>query len=269
MSQEHQTKDLFSIQSADYAIYRPRYPQALFNYLLSLVPDRKVAWDCATGNGQVAVALAEHFEHVEATDLSQSQLDHAAKHSRVRYSTSTAEKTPEWFEDNGFSLVTVAQALHWFDLGAFWSTVKRVLKPNGIIAVWCYSTLTLVDHPEFDKIFAGEFYDGTLEAYWEPQRKLIDEGYKTLSSFPFDEIITTESALSCMEVEWTLDQLQGYLETWSSVQTYRKKHEGKSPVPDFIERVRPIWNSATSQTNGVGRIRFPLHLRIGRNKKEA
>jgi len=273
-SSTHQNKDLFSAQSAGYALYRPRYPQALFDLLLSLVPDRSSAWDCATGNGQVAVVLAEHFDRVEATDLSQSQLDHAAQHARVKYSVSSAEKTPEWFKDDSFSLVTVAQALHWFDLDAFWTTVKRVLKPNGVVAVWCYSHLTLADHPEFDEVFFKEFYDGVLASYWEPQRRLIDEAYQTLPSFPFEELKVQEgidqsssTSLRYMEVEWTLEQLHGYFETWSSVQTYRRKNDGKTPVPDFIERIRPIWDEATRNSNGVGKIRFPLHIRVGRVQK--
>ena len=62
--------DRFSTQAAAYARYRISYPAALYAWLLPQVPGRRRAWDCATGNGQVAAVLARHFEHVAATDLS-------------------------------------------------------------------------------------------------------------------------------------------------------------------------------------------------------
>jgi len=70
-------KDNFSNQSFLYAKFRPSYPAALFEFILSLVPDKQSAWDCGTGNGQIAGVLADSFEIVYATDISKNQLANA------------------------------------------------------------------------------------------------------------------------------------------------------------------------------------------------
>ena len=130
-------KDLFSTQAAMYAKYRPAYPPALFEYILQFVSSHETAWDCATGNGQAALELAQHFRRVEATDISEAQILHAVKHPSINYSVSSAEHTD--FPHRTFDLVTVAQAYHWFDFSAFEMEVKRVLKRSGVVAVWGYS----------------------------------------------------------------------------------------------------------------------------------
>ena len=57
-------KDNFSIQAKYYAKYRPLYPQELYDFILSFVPGKKLAWDCGTGNGQTANVLAQYFDNV-------------------------------------------------------------------------------------------------------------------------------------------------------------------------------------------------------------
>src|SRR5690349_10648465 len=109
--------DRFSAQADLYARYRIDYPPELYAFLLATVPRRQRAWDCATGNGQVAAVLAQYFKHVDATDISQAQLDQAAARPNITYQLAPAEHTP--FPDNSFALITVAQALHWFDQEAF------------------------------------------------------------------------------------------------------------------------------------------------------
>jgi len=56
------SKDLFSNQASTYARYRPVYPKELYNYILKFVTEKNMAWDCATGNGQAALALAPYFK---------------------------------------------------------------------------------------------------------------------------------------------------------------------------------------------------------------
>ena len=70
-------KDHFSGHADRYEAFRPTYPDALFLYLSSLCTRRDLGWDCATGNGQAAVALAPYFSAIIATDASQKQIDHA------------------------------------------------------------------------------------------------------------------------------------------------------------------------------------------------
>ena len=99
-------KDLFSKQHASYAKYRPSYPKALIDYVMSYVENKQMAWDCATGNGQAALPLAEHFANVVATDLSEKQLAMAEARANIQYIRSEAEHTS--FPENTFDLITVA-----------------------------------------------------------------------------------------------------------------------------------------------------------------
>ena len=174
-------KDLFSAQASTYQKFRPQYPEELFTYLAGTVGAHDRVWDCGTGNGQAARALAKHFKSVIATDASQGQIDSAVAHPSVEYRVAPAEGSG--LPAASVDLITVAQALHWFDLDPFYAEVNRVLKPGGRIAVWCYG-ITKV-HTAIDAIVEG-FYSGTLNGYWDPARHFIDEEYRTIA-FPFPE----------------------------------------------------------------------------------
>ena len=115
-------KDHFSKQAADYAKFRPRYPQKLFDYLGSIAPSRELAWDCGTGNGQAAVGLATVFDHVIATDASEKQIENAQSHERVEYLVAPAENSG--IKSGTVDLIMVAQAVHWFDLNRFYAEAR-------------------------------------------------------------------------------------------------------------------------------------------------
>lgn len=245
-------KDLFSGQAAGYARYRPGYPEAMIAEILSQVPGRQAAWDCATGNGQAAILLAPHFTRVEATDISKEQLSQALQHPSVHYSVSAAEESP--FEDDSFDLITVAQAYHWLSFTAFHREAARVGRPGCIIAIWGYGLIaaepthaalhTLIDH----------FYTDTVGAYWDPERKYIDQQYRTVP-FPFTEC---SYASFHIRVSWTKEDLLGYLNTWSSVQHF-KKANGYNPIEHWAEELANAWGRETTRN-----FSFPLFLRMGR-----
>ena len=175
-------KDHFSAHASAYARYRPRYPEALFAYLASLCPAHDLAWDCATGNGQAARSLTEHFARVVATDASADQLAHAAPHEQITYHVAPAAQSP--LASHSADLVTVAQALHWLDLDAFYAEVRRVLKPGGVLAVWTYGLLRI--NPAVDAVIQ-RLYTDIVGAYWPPERRHVEDGYRALA-FPFDAI---------------------------------------------------------------------------------
>ncbi len=157
--------DHFSAASADYARYRPDYPDRLFAYLADRAPGRRRAWDCATGNGQAARGLARHFAEVIATDASAQQIASAPPHRRVSYRVAPAEDSG--LPDESVELITVAQALHWFDRPRFWPEARRVLVPRGVIAVWCYDLLSI--DAEVDAV-VGRLYRDVVGPYWPPER---------------------------------------------------------------------------------------------------
>lgn len=242
--------DHFSKQASDYSLYRPLYPKELFDYLSSLTSQHQLAWDCATGNGQAATALAAIYNSVEATDASERQIEQALPHKKIRYQVSEAERTP--FADNSFDLITVAQALHWFDLDNFFKEVTRVAKPDGILAAWCYSLFSIND--DIDPILHN-FYHNTIGPYWPEQRKYIDEKYETIP-FPFETINCPDFFIS---VKWNLEQVLGYMGTWSAVRYYREAHK-QDPIIELHNQLQHLWpDSKTTKT-----VQWQLHLKIGR-----
>ncbi len=244
-------KDNFSKQSSLYAKYRPDYPAELFEYIISFVKSRNVAWDCGTGNGQSAVQLSKYFKKIIATDISEKQLQSAEKAENIFYSVQPAEQTN--IENNSVDLITVAQAIHWFDFDKFYTEVKRVAAQNAFIAVWCYDLLKI--NKEVDEVI-NHYHFNTLEQYWDPERKYVDEVYRNIP-FPFKKISTPSFII---EKYWTIEDLEGYLNTWSALQKYIAVNN-HNPVPAVIEKIKPYWGNELQQ-----KIIFPIHLLLAEIK---
>ena len=238
-------KDNFSTQSKDYAIYRPGYPEALFQFILGMVKEKKLALDVATGNGQVAVALSPYFEKVHAIDISEKQLQQSKHAANIIYSIGNAEATG--MKSLQYDLVTVGQAAHWFQLPEFYKEVQRVLKPGGVLALTGYM-LPQID-VAVDKVLQ-EFYNDLLGPFWDPERQLVDEAYETLY-FPYQKV---EHPPFVSEYQWTLSQFLGFLGTWSAVQHYKNIHH-EDPVELFKEKISDAWGDSAEK-----KIAFPVFL---------
>lgn len=244
-------KDHFSTISDKYAQFRPDYPSAIYDFLYPLLKQKENAWDCGTGNGQVARELAKDFGTVEATDISTQQLEHAYPADNIKYSVQKAEYTN--FADDSFDLITVAQAVHWFDFEKFNNEVKRVGRANGIIALFGYELNNIT--PEIDAIVRA-FYDDVIGSYWHPERKHIQERYQNIP-FPYKELETPE--ITNIKL-WKLEHLIGYLNTWSAVQYYEKAN-GNNPVKQIENDLRKAWGAVE-----VRKVNFPIIFRVGRVK---
>ena len=242
--------DHFSAQAEGYARHRPGYPDALFDALLNVTPGRHRAWDCGCGNGQVARGLATHFDEVLASDPSAAQLAARDGASGVSYLQATAAPAP--LATASCDLVTVGQALHWFPLDAFFAEARRVLRPGGVLAAWCYSLLRV--EPRIDTLL-DRFYRERLGPWWPAERALVDAGYRDLA-FPFTPLPMPELAI---EVEWNLEELGGYLATWSAYQRCRNE-TGLDPLPGLLGQLAGPWGDPAQKR----RVRWPLHLRVGR-----
>lgn len=243
-------KDHFSDHAVDYARYRPDYPAALFEFLAMSVKQRDTAWDCGTGSGQAALGLTNYFDRIIATDPSAEQIQNAVRHEKVSYLVAPAEQTE--IPSRSVDLITVAQALHWFDMEKFYQEARRVLKPDGMLAIWCYGLSRI--NPAVDKV-VQHYYANIVGAYWPPERRYIDEKYATLS-FPFFEMPTPEFF---MKAEWDLNEFIGYLHTWSATQRFQNKNE-QNPL-DIVRRLLvKTWGDP--QTRHA--VRWPVYLRIGR-----
>lgn len=244
-------KDHFSDASAHYAAFRPTYPETLFAWLSGLCKEHECAWDCATGSGQAAFGLARHFRQIVATDASSAQIDHAHGPDNVSFRVATAEASG--LSDHSVDLVTVAQAAHWFDLPRFFADAGRVLKPGGVIALWGYGRLDLPG--PMDEIFQ-RFYSETVGSYWPPERKWIDDGYRSLD-FPFSEITPPDFFI---KVEWDLPRLLAYVSTWSAVKRCAAQ-TGNDPIPGLQNALAPLWGEPNQAKN----LQWPLFLRVGQS----
>lgn len=240
-------KDHFSAQSEGYARHRPRYPRELFAFLAGL-GGRNLAWDCATGNGQAAIALAGHFERVIATDASSAQIDAAVAQPGVTYRVATAEASG--LETDSVDLVTVGQALHWFDTARFFTEVERVLVAGGCVAAWCYELCTV--SPQCDAV-VDRLYTDITGPFWPPERRLIEERYAGID-FPG---IPVETPAFEMSAHWMADDMLGYLRTWSACQRYQRRH-GDDPVGLVEDDLRTAWGPERRT------VRWPLTVRVAR-----
>jgi SAM-dependent methyltransferase len=242
-------QDHFSSQADAYARFRPHYPEALYAWLAARAPTRALAWDCGTGSGQAAAALAGHFACVIASDASREQIAHAAPHPRVRYLVASAESPPD--EARDVDLVTVAQALHWFDFTRFYPALARVLKPDGLFAAWGYGLMRIT--PAVD-VAVQDYYANIVGPYWPPDRRHLESGYQTIP-FPFPELATPAFE---MTATWTLDDVCGYLDSWSATRRYLQDR-GQHPLLAWRPTLAEAWGQADTR-----QVIWPLFLRLGR-----
>ena len=246
-------KDHFSNIAADYARHRPKYPEELFRYLASLVSKHDLAWDCATGSGQAAHGLVHFFQRIIATDASIQQISHAVPHEHITYIVAPAEKSP--LQVSSADLTTVATAIHWFDFDKFYEEVNRVLRPGGVVAAWCYGHTNISQ--EIDAV-SDVYRKDMVESYWPPERHFVEEEYRTIP-FPFDEIVAPSFTL---KQEWTMDDLIGYWETWSSSKMYVEKNRS-NPVDKVRKELEKAWGDPAMKRD----VRWPLFMRVGRKKE--
>ena len=241
--------DYFSVTAPDYERFRPRYPETLFDLITSLVVQRERAWDCATGSGQAIGPLVKCFGHVLASDASSAQIRHATVAPQVELFLARAERVP--LRDACIDLITVAQALHWFDLDAFVAEAERVLKPGGILAAWTYNLCRV--NAVIDGVVRS-FYRDIIGPYWPSERRLVDEAYASITLSLSD----SRSMSTSMSAQWTLDHLMHYFGTWSAVLAYRKTH-GSDPVELISSDLHRAWGDVETR-----RVTWPITLKTAR-----
>jgi SAM-dependent methyltransferase len=246
-------KDHFSRGPQSYTDFRPVYPEALFDLLAQLAPERRLAWDCATGGGQAAGPLAERFERTVATDASFAQLSARVEHPGVGYAAALAEVAP--LPSRSVDLVAVSQALHWFSFDRFYAEAERVLVPGGVLAAWTYPLLRI--EPAIDDLI-DELHSEIVGDYWPVERRWVDACYEGIP-FPYEPLETPPLEIT---VRWSHQRLMSYLGTWSSVARYREA-EGADPLPAFARRLRAAWSAPERDLT----VRWRLVLLAGRKER--
>jgi ubiquinone/menaquinone biosynthesis C-methylase UbiE len=243
-------KDHFSGAATGYAAHRPVYPRAVAEALAERSPGRALAWDVGCGSGQLSAVLGEVFDQVVATDASAAQIAAATPHHRVKYAVAPAEHSG--LPDGSVDCAVAAQAAHWFDLEAYYREVRRVARSGGLIALVTYAVMD-VDREISDIV--QRFYWQTLDGHWPAERKLVEEGYRSLP-FPFEPV---EAPPLALEHRWNAAQLLGYVGTWSAVQSLKKAGRGED-LERFGEELRAAWGDPSKERL----VRWPLSLRLGR-----
>lgn len=243
-------KDHFSKGSADYATYRPSYPIELVEQLAAISPSQQRALDCGCGTGQLSTLLAKRFHEVIATDASDEQIKQAKACKNVIYRTALAENSG--LDNATVDLITVAQAAHWLDLEKFYSEVWRIAKPEAVIALITYGVL----HVEGDiDRHIQDFYYNTIASFWPIERRHVEDGYSNLP-FPFQQI---ELPQLNIEVQWNLQQLIGYIKTWSALKA-AEKALGTNPIEQILPSLQSEWGDPTIKKQ----VTWPLSIRAGR-----
>ncbi len=240
-------KDHFSAHSGSYAEFRPLYPDALFEFLADACYSRDLAWDCGTGNGQAARSLAPHFAKIVATDASERQISNARPHSQIVFRAAAAEDSA--LDGASVDLITVAQALHWFDINRFFDEACRVLKPGGVLAAWCYERCVV--EPTCNEVIEKIFTE--IEPHWPPERDMVEDRYRSIT-LPVAELQTEGFA---MHATWAATDMLGYMRTWSASQRYLQAN-GIDPVAEFEDELNTRWGS------GRREVLWPITLKAGR-----
>jgi len=243
-------RNWFDQGGQDYARFRPEYPPALAAFLASTAPDRRLAVDVGCGNGQLTRLLAAHFDQVVGLDPSSDQIANATPHERIDYRVAPAEQLP--LDAAGASLITAAQAAHWFDLPAFYREVRRIGRPGTVLALVSYGVLAL--EPDLDARFQTFYWD-EIGPYWPPERKLVDSGYATVD-FPFEELAAPALEI---RVEWRLAEFLGYLQTWSATRSAREAGQA-ALLTAFAGELAAGWGDAERRRV----VCWPIAMRIGR-----
>ena len=249
MSESAGFKDHFSGNAAQYARFRPEDPAGFLAALAAAAPERTLAWDCATGNGQAAVGLALNFERVVATDASAAQLASAMPRANITYRIGMEDESG--LAPSSAGLVTVAQAIHWFDIARFHREVRRVARPRAVVAAWTYR-LAEVD-AGVDAVVRW-LHRERAARYWPPERAMVDDGYRSID-WPYEPMDLGDwRATARMDRE----ALVGYLGTWSAVT--RAQQAGDDPTYELRARLAEVWPDG-EETRQVG---WPLAIRAGR-----
>src|SRR5436190_624996 len=244
-------EDHYSGHADAYARHRPRYPDELFAWLASVIPDRALAWDAGTGNGQVAIALAGHFDHVVATDASGDQLARAEAHERVAYRNEPSDRVS--LPSGSVDLITAGAAAHWFELEGFYREVRRVGKRGAIVALFSYGPRDFEDGVVGPIVH--RFGDEVLDGFWPERIQYVHDRYTTIP-FPFDEIAFPRFVMSA---EWTLGELLAFLDTWSASQRFLQQR-GTRAIDEIAPDLTRAWGDPARRRE----IRCPLFARVGR-----
>jgi|GEM_PF-11972 len=240
----------FQTGAQNYALYRPSYPVELAETLAELTPKRDMAIDMGCGTGQLSLLLTEHFQQVVANDVSAEQIAQAQKHPKIDYRHESAEHTS--VKSNSADLIVAAQAAHWFNLDDFYQEVKRIARPNAVLALISYGVPYLEGSANTP---FQQFYWQKIAPFWPPERRHVENAYNDFA-FPFE---TIQAPQFFIYRDWELNNFMGYLKTWSA--TRNAIYAGHEQLLALLQQdLSSYWGTNKAKQ----RITWPINMRIGR-----
>ena len=242
----------FSEGSREYAVARPTYPDGLFRWIAAQCERQERAWDCGTGSGQAAAALAPLFREVHATDISAEQIAQAPPIGNVRYSVQPAESTD--LPPAAVDLIVVAQALHWFRFGEFWPEVRRVAREGALFCAFGYDWFRTNDVVERRLVTP---FRSIAEPFWAKNNRILWDGYRSEDvDLPFER---EQAPPFSIHLRWTADRLFHYMMTWSAYRRIQSDDVAARRVAALIESVRDLLASSE-----VFDVEMPLRTLVAR-----
>jgi len=235
--------DHFSGHSSVYAKFRPGYPQEVYDRILEFGgPDLKqkgIAVDIGCGSGQATKRLHDFFPKVFGIEPSPQQLEQAEQIDGIEYICARAEQTP--LPAGEADLITVATAVHWFNLAEFWPEVDRILRPGGIIAIWTNGETVTTNNEKAD--LAYKKFNEKIFSYWAPQNHQVFDKYKDVH-IPYER---KERGYIYSKRSIPLFFFTGFLRTWSAYQSFMKDHPEEKILEELEEEIKIAYGLSSSE----------------------
>ncbi|NXM68745.1 TMT1 methyltransferase, partial [Serilophus lunatus] len=243
--------------AAVYQKYRFAPGKELQQTILSYLQEKKaipaeLVVDVGCGSGQGTLFLAEHFQKVVGTDISEAQIQEARDSTSVpniSYLVCPAEELP--FQDGSVGVLTSFTAAHWFDIGRFMSEAQRVLRPGGCVAISTYTVDMSLRYghcsQQLTRIFR-ECWDQILK-YSHNRLKFVLENYKEIfEALPFPDKKRITDIYD--KIPMTVEGVLGYMESASPYQTFMKNDpEGaKSLLKETEKRMLETMGVSSRET---------------------
>ena len=134
-------KKRFSSRVENYIKYRPSYPLEIIDFLKekNILAEDTVIADIGSGTGILTRVILDNGNQVYGVEPNKDMREAAEKILQGFTNFTSLEGSAEstGLEENCIDLITAGQAFHWFDVEEAKREFKRILKPNGNVAlIW-------------------------------------------------------------------------------------------------------------------------------------
>jgi SAM-dependent methyltransferase len=207
----------FSLVVDEYAKFRPTYPIAMFEKIITELPfdRRNIAMDLGAGTGLSTLPLCQWFNQVIAVEPDiklASKLENIDKRIIVRVC-----KAEECLQSpSSVDLVISVNAFYWMDGPRVVEKISLWLRPNGVLAVCRYG------FPKSQHRIIRAILDKELQIHWNKFRhpRLIDEGYSQRCIMAANKLSDKSIIVIPNSLFLNSKQLVGFFKSTSYVSAY-------------------------------------------------